>query len=419
NLAAGVATQITLSTPPSASAASGAVFAQQPVLQLRDDQGNAVSLAGITVTAAIASGAGGALGGATQVQTAAAGTATFAGLSITGPTGPFTLSFSASGLTGTTSGTIAITAATQLTITTQPSAAPQNGVVFPVQPVIQLRDANGNAVGQAGVMVTAAIASGGGTLGTTLTAATNAAGVATFTDLAITGVIGSRTLSFTSGGLTPVTSSVVNLAAGVATQITLSSTPSATAASSAAFAQQPVLQLRDAAGNAVSLASYTVTAAITAGSGTLGGATQVVTAATGIATFAGLSITGTIGTFTLSFTTPGLTGASASITLTPGAATQLVLVTQPAGAASGVAFTQQPVAQLRDAAGNNVNQSGTVVTAAINTGPTGLSGTLTATTNASGTATFTNLTLTGSGTRTLSFTSGALTSAISINVVVP
>src|SRR5205814_1553056 len=130
--------------------------------------------------------------------------------------GSRTLTFTASGLTGITSSTVTVTAgaATQLAITTQPSASAQNGVAFAQQPVIQLQDASNNAVSQPGVVVTASIATGGGTLGGTLTATTNASGVATFANLSITGTAGPRTLTFTASGLTPTTSSSITVGAG-------------------------------------------------------------------------------------------------------------------------------------------------------------------------------------------------------------
>lgn len=95
---------------------------------------------------------------------------------------------------------------TQLFIQTQPSATAQSGLPFAQQPIIQLRDASNNAVAKSGVAVTAAIASGGGTLGGTTVVSTNANGVATFTNLQITGTAGTRTLSFTAAGLTSATS---------------------------------------------------------------------------------------------------------------------------------------------------------------------------------------------------------------------
>jgi len=143
------------------------------------------------------------------------------------------LSFTATGLTNATSTTVTITAgaASQLTLTTEPSSTAQSGVAFAQQPVIQVRDASGNPVSQSGVTLTAAIATGGGTLGGTLTAATNGSGVASFTNLAITGTAGDRTLSFSAAGLTGVTSGTITIIAGAATQLSLTTQPSGTAQS--------------------------------------------------------------------------------------------------------------------------------------------------------------------------------------------
>src|SRR5205823_5069187 len=416
-ITAGTATQLSITTQPSSSAQSGAAFAQQPVIQVRDASGNPVSQAGLTVTAATATG-GGPLGGTLTAATNASGVASFTDLPITGAAGDRSLHDALPILSAATSGTITITAgtATQLSITTQPSSSAQSGAAFAQQPVIQVRDASGNPVSQVGVTVTAAIATGGGTLGGTLTAATNASGVASFTNLAITGAAGDRTLSFSATGLTGVTSTAVTITAGTATQLSIATQPSATAQSGAAFAQQPVIQVRDASGNPVSQAGLTVTAAIATGGGTLGGTLTAATNGSGAATFTNLAITGTAGERTLSFSATGLTSAtSATITITAGAATQLSMTTQPSSSAqSGVAFAQQPVVQLRDASGNPVGQTGVTVTAAIATGGGTLGGTLTAATNGSGVASFTNLAITGAaGDRTLSFSATGLSAATS------
>src|SRR5207245_2614948 len=81
--------------------------------------------------------------------------------------------------------------------------------------VLQLRDASGNAVTTSGTVVTAAIATGSGALGGTLTA-TTASGVATFTNVVITGVVGDRTLNFTATALTGATSGTITTTAGAA-----------------------------------------------------------------------------------------------------------------------------------------------------------------------------------------------------------
>ncbi len=421
-VSAGAGSQLAITTQPSSSAQSGVAFAQQPVLQLEDASGNAVSQSGVVVTAAIATG-GGSLGGTLQVSTNSSGVAAFTNLSIAGTVGARTLSFSSTSLTGATSGSITITggAAGQLAITTQPSTTAQSGVAFAQQPLIQLEDASGNAVSQSGVVVTAAVGAGGGTLAGTTTASTNASGVATFTNLAIIGTVGARTLSFSAPSLAGVTSGTVTVSAGAASQVAVATQPSSTAQSGVVFAQQPVLQLEDAAGNAVSQSGVAVTAAIATGGGTLGGTLSATTNSSGVATFTNLAITGTVGARTLSFAATGLTSVtSGTITLSAGAASQLALATQPSSAAqSGVAFAQQPVIQLEDASGNAVSQSGTVVTAAIASGAGALGGTLTATTNTSGVAAFTTLAITGTvGARTLSFAASGLTGATSGTVTV-
>src|SRR5206468_1459237 len=138
--------------------------------------------------------------------------------------------FSATGLTGVTSAPVTLTAgaATQLTVTTEPSSTEIGRASCRERAEIQLGDASGNPVSQAGVTVTAAIATGGGTLGGTLTATTIGTGAPTFTNLPITGAAGDRTLRFSATGLTSVTSAPVTLTAGAATQLTVTTEPSST-----------------------------------------------------------------------------------------------------------------------------------------------------------------------------------------------
>src|SRR5207253_1866497 len=280
----------------------GGRCARRRGVQLRNGDGNAVNQAGVTVPAAIATG-GGTLGGTLTAPTNGSGEPSFTNLAITGTTGDRTLSFSATGLTPAVSGTITVSAgaATQLTLTTQPSSTAQSGVAFAQQPVVQLRDGDGNAVNQAGVTITAAIATGGGTLGGTLTGATNASGVASFPTLSLSGTAGDRPLSCSATGLTPPVSRTLTPAARAATQVTLTTQPSATAQSGVPFGQQPVVQLRDGAGNLVSQAGVTVTAAIATGGGTLGGTLTATTNGSGIASFTDLTISGAAGDRTLSF----------------------------------------------------------------------------------------------------------------------
>ncbi|HSE50607.1 MAG TPA: Ig-like domain-containing protein [Gemmatimonadales bacterium] len=424
---AGTASQLTFTTAPPGSATSGQPLAPQPVLQLRDAFGNAVGQAGVVVTAALGSG-NATLGGSTTATTSAAGTATFANLSVTG-SGSVTLDFSAPGLSSAASSTITVIAAggSTLAIVTQPSAVAQSGTPFAVQPAVEIRDASGSKVSTAGVSITATLASGpaGGSLTGGAVVQTAAGGTATFANLGITGPAGSYTLQFTSPGLSPVTSAAIVVAGappGPATQLSITTQPSSSATSGTAFAQQPVLQLRDAGGTAVAQSGVVVTAAIATGGGTLGGALSATTNGSGVAAFTNLSITGSAGDRTLSFSATGLTGTTSGIVsitaLPPSPATQLSISTQPSTtAASGTPFATQPAIQLRDAQGAAVSQSGVPVTVSVASGSATLSGTLTVNTNSTGQATFSGLTLTGTaGAHTLRFTSPGLTDALSATI---
>ena len=195
----------------------------------------------------------------------------------------------------------------KVSILTQPSAVAQSGIALATQPVVQLLDAFGNRSPRSGVAITAAIATGGGTLAGTLTVATDTAGRAAFTNLNLSGRIGSRTLSFSSPGLTPATSSAINLVAGVASRLAFLTQPSASVVTGSALATQPVVQLQDASGNAVATAGVVVTASIASGAAQLSGPTTATTDASGRATFSGLVIVGAAGQVTLAFSSPGLT----------------------------------------------------------------------------------------------------------------
>ncbi|CAN2226762.1 Listeria/Bacterioides repeat [Candidatus Nanopelagicaceae bacterium] len=116
---------------------------------------------------------------------------------------------------GTTTSTYTVTvtrdAAVGAAITTQPTGA-TSGSVLGTQPVIRIVDAAGSTVTSSTVNVVASIASGTGTLsGTTTVAAVS--GVATFTNLVITGTPGTFTLTFTPTSLTPVTSNSLSITA--------------------------------------------------------------------------------------------------------------------------------------------------------------------------------------------------------------
>jgi adhesin/invasin len=133
---AGAPSVLGLVTQPSATAQVGEPFTRQPVIQVRDAAGNPVQVAGVTVTAAVATGDGELVGTATQA-TGPDGRATFTNLGIGAATGTHSLVFEAAGLTSVTSAAIDVNPAetsTQITSDTPDPSAPGESieVVFEV-----------------------------------------------------------------------------------------------------------------------------------------------------------------------------------------------------------------------------------------------------------------------------------------------
>ncbi len=397
-----------LTRSPSASGTAGVALAVQPVVQVRDANGNVLTgLNTGTITATIGSGA--TVAGATATITG--GVATFTALTVSGTAAGYTLTFSDGTRTVTSGFTLNAGAVTTLAFApgASPSASAGAGITLVTQPVVRALDANGNVVTTAAGTMTATVSSGA-TL--TSSTATLVNGVATFAGLTASGTAGNYTLSFSDG--TRNLTSALQLVAGTPVRLAVVAQPSG-ARSGVAFTAQPTVQLLDASGNRVLTSTDPVTVAIRNGGGSLGG-TATVNAAAGLATFSGISVAGTIGARSLDFTT-SLGGVaadtSATFTLTFGNAAKLVVATEPAGASSGLAFTTQPAVRVLDASDNLITTSSAPVTAAIASGGGTLSGT--ATVNAaSGIASFSGLAITGAaGARTLTFTSAALTAATS------
>ncbi len=362
------ATALSLETAPSSTATNGAPLAQQPAVQLRDQFGNPVSLAGTVITAVIGSG-GGSVAGSTTAMTNAGGLATFSGLIVNGLVGNAqVLSFSGTGLTPVASGSITMVAgaASRLVITTQPSAAAVNGVTFAQQPVLQVSDAGGNPVTAGGVTVTAGIGSGAGTLGGTTSAVTSGAGVATFTNLVITGLVGSRTLDFSASGLTGVTSGSITISAGAATTIAAASVTSQSATAGSAVATPPSVLITDQSGNPVSGVNV-IFAAATGGGSVTGG--SVASSAAGLATVGSWTLGTAIGPNTLTASATGLSGSPVNFAATATAAPPANVAINAGDAQSatvGTAVATAPSVMVTDQFGNPV--SGVSVTFAVTSG---------------------------------------------------
>jgi hypothetical protein len=190
------------------------------------------------------------------------------------------------------------------------------------------------------------------------------------------------------------------------TKLAIMTQPSSTAQNGQPLAAQPAVQVQDADGNSVPAASgATVTAALTGGSGTLGGTLTQPVDASGKATFTDLSLSGPSGTYQIQFSSTGLTSATSSnVVLDGGPPAHVTVTTQPTSALDKEVFdpTEQPVVTVTDAGGNVVPN--VLVTASIGSGTGTLQGRDTATTDANGVARFTDLGISGTGSQTLAFT---------------
>ena len=117
-------------------------------------------------------------------------------------------------------------------------------------PSVLVRDVSNNPV--AGVSVTFAVASGGGSILPVAPGITNASGVAALTSWTLGTIAGANSVTATSGTLvgSPVTFTATGTA-GAATQLQMATQPSPTAQSGVALAVQPAVRLADAFGNLV------------------------------------------------------------------------------------------------------------------------------------------------------------------------
>jgi hypothetical protein len=415
--AAQTVSSMAITTQP-AGALSGALLSAQPVVEIRDGTGARVTSATNVVTVAIASGTGTLSG--TTTATAVAGVATFSGLKITG-SGAFTLKFTSPGLADLTSASFNITVpagpAVKLGIVTQPAGA-ETGVPFTTQPVIEVLDANGLRVTSFSGTVTASVNSNdcsSGLLGTVTATVVN--GVATFTNLKFNDA-GSHQIKFSATGLTSVTSAAFTVNE-VARALVITTWPRGSVRSGDQLNDEPDVEIRNAAGNRISISNASITASIASGTGGTLSGTLTEQTSRGTAEFDNLRITGA-GTYTIKFTYGSLSVISPAITVTAVVQTpdHLTIVTQPAGAVSGVNFTTQPKVEVRDRSNDKVLTATTAVTVSIYSGSGTLAGTKTV--NAvNGVATFTDLKITGVGNNKLRFSaSNGIDSDVSNTIAV-
>ena len=322
NIAPGAATRVAFTVAPSTTAANAAM---SPAVQVtvQDALGNRITAASNAVTVAIGTNPSAGVLAGTKVVNAVSGVASFSGLAINqGGTG-YTLTASASGLTGATSAAFdigAVLPASQLAFAIQPT----DGVAGdPLSPAIQIevRNASGERVTTSRDAVTLAFSAnpGAGTLSGTKTV--NAIdGIASFTGLAINKAAGGYTLSATSSGLTATTSSTFAITPAAAAKLRFLLQP-VNAKGNVAQAGGISAAIADAFDNTVTSATSNVTLSIGAnpwrsivsgGGGTVTATSLTVAAVAGIASFANVRIDKPGVNYALAASSSGITAGTST-----------------------------------------------------------------------------------------------------------
>jgi len=264
-LQAGPAASITLANVPTTARAGVPV---DPVITatVSDQFSNPLASPSVAVTATLAQGSG-TLAGATA-NTNASGQASFPSLAFEGLVGNKQLRFSAEGVNATTP-TIQLFAGdpSSLAVVSQPTQV-ENTILFPAPVVVRTADRFGNGVSSAGRTVSVSLGSGGGVLQGS-NATTDAVGVAAFNNLRLVGSVGPRTLTFSTTGLTAITSAPITLNAGPPRSMAFFQPPSGTVTSGVPWVTQPALQLADTSGNVVRRAGFLVRATLLDANGEL------------------------------------------------------------------------------------------------------------------------------------------------------
>lgn len=185
-------------------AIQGTTVATPPTVRVTDASGNPVI--GAAVTFAVTAG-GGVATGASQVTDTQGQAAVGSWLLGGGAPNTLTATVTGSGITGNPV-TFTAQSATKIALTSAPAGPVGLGINFTVS--VQLQNATGAPVTLAGVQLTIAIASGGGTLNGTLSRVTDASGAVSFTLINVTGSAGARTFTITGTGLQTATTAAIN-----------------------------------------------------------------------------------------------------------------------------------------------------------------------------------------------------------------
>jgi hypothetical protein len=356
---------------------TGDSIATQPKIRLLDVDGNLVTTVNSgTVSAAIASGAGGQL--LTASASVVEGVATFTQLGLIGsvetPTlsaEVYTLEFGYGAFSSSPSLGLSVmhNVATQISLLT-PASGGRSGLTFTTKPQVVLLDKFGNRVfkdSPVNLIASPTLQSGSGAPGVVNNdqGARDNTGVYTF-DMGISGLVGNTYgLSFLriAGGLATTSQSDIVITHGNANKIGFLTLPGATDSNQVRtktgqnLLVQPVIEIQDAVGNRVLDADFDVTSTLEqtfrAGRDFLRGHT--VSAVAGVATFTNLQmIVDPAQQYRLNFTF-GLNVHTAPVQLqvTHADAEYLTIATAPDGGnKTGASLSRSPIITVHDFDGN-------------------------------------------------------------------
>jgi autotransporter-associated beta strand protein len=315
---AGAATTLALTSGNNQSGIIGGALASPFVVTAADAYGNLVS--GVTVTFAIATTPGGATGqvlSATSTTTAANGQASSV-LTLGNAPGSYTVTATSAGLTGSPA-TFTASAMGQLVFTSVNGGVnPTAGVAF--NAVVQAQSASGAPLNvSADTVVTISLSAGSGSLGGTLVGTIPAlSSTVTFSGITYSKVESGVVLAATrTSGDTLATgfSAALKVNPGAATTLTLTSGNNQSGVAGAALANPFVVTVTDALGNPVSgrSVSFAIATVPSGATGQLLDPTFMTTLANGQAQST-LTLGGTSGPYTVTATSPGLSGSPVTFT---------------------------------------------------------------------------------------------------------
>lgn len=344
-----VAGYLSITTQPSETV-EGDPIDGPPTVRLTNLSANGVS--GVTISVTVnKNGFSGA--SSTTAVTNASGYATFNNLIIDDNDTGYKLTFTAVGASGVapvSSGEFEVTDATlTMDVTAQPSETVAGNAIT-LAPKVQISSGIGDIEG---VVVTATISKNSFASGSTLTATTDASGIATFDNLKINIASGGYTISFNANysGVPNATSSSFGVTPASANYILATAQPQNTIAGNT-IQGPPKATAYDAFGNAVPGVEVTVSPnQNNFASGTVSQTTN----ASGIAEFNDLILNEAEPNYQLFFASPGVTtGNSAFFAISNAAPDQITVNIHPSETVAGAAISGPPTVTVEDQFGNPV-----------------------------------------------------------------